>query len=161
MRRIVTSGTTWATLALLLGVGAGAGVAQDASPSKTKPVTIATQGSFFAGGTVITTANGQLFHGDHAYFQYQIPPDARDLPLVMWHGGGQSGKSWESTPDGREGYQTIFLRRGFAVYLLDQPRMGRAGRSTAGATLTPTGNAATVWNIFRLGIGASLPLPIK
>jgi hypothetical protein len=152
MRRSAISGTTWAMLALLLGAGAGAAPAQDVHSRETKPVAIARQGSFFAGGTVITTANGQLFHGDHTYVQYQIPPNARDLPLVMWHGGGQSAKSWESTPDGREGFQTIFLRRGFAVYILDQPRMGRAGRGTVGATLTPVGNAATVWNIFRLGI---------
>jgi hypothetical protein len=152
MQRFTTQRKTWATLALLLSIGAGPALGQKVPSDKAKPVTIARQGSFFAGGTVITTANGQLFHGDHTYIQYQIPPDARDLPLVMWHGGGQSGKSWESTPDGRDGYQTIFLRRGFAVYILDQPRMGRAGRSTAGATLTPTGNAATVWNIFRLGV---------
>jgi len=30
-------------------------------------------------------------------------------------------------PDGREGYQTLFLRRGFAVYIVDFPRRGRAG----------------------------------
>jgi len=34
---------------------------------------------------------------------------------------------WETTPDGREGYQTIFLRRGWAVYIVDFPRRGRAG----------------------------------
>ena len=77
-------------------------------------------------------------HGDHAYAQFQIPEHARRYPLVMWHGGGQFSKTWESTPDGREGYQTIFLRRGFAVYILDQPARGRAGRSTVGITITPT-----------------------
>ncbi len=42
----------------------------------------------------------------------------------MWHGFGEFGKTWETTPDGREGYQTIFLRRRFSVYLIDQPRRG-------------------------------------
>ena len=60
---------------------------------------------------------------------------ARRLPLVMWHGAGQSAKTWETTPDGREGYQNIFLRRGFAVYLLDQPRRGKAGRSAVAGTV--------------------------
>jgi len=32
------------------------------------------------------------------------------LPLVMWHGFGQFGKSWETTADGRESFQNIFLR---------------------------------------------------
>ena len=46
---------------------------------------------------------------------------------MLVHGGGGTGRVWETTPDGREGYQTIFLRRGFAVYIVDFPRRGRAG----------------------------------
>ena len=73
---------------------------------------------------------GQTLHGDHAYVFYQVPVNARKLPLVFWHGHGQSAKTWETTPDGREGFQNIFLRRRFPVYLIDQPRRGRAARST-------------------------------
>lgn len=118
------------------------------------PITIAKQGSFMVGGTVITSpTTGQTLHGDHAYVQFQIPLDVRDLPLVMWHGGGQSAKTWESTPDGREGYQTIFLRRGFAVYLLDQPRRGRAGRTGAPSPpLVPKPDEQDAFELFRLGI---------
>ncbi len=47
----------------------------------------------------------------------------------MWHGFGQFSKTWETTPDGREGFQNIFPRRRHSVYILDQPRRGRAGRS--------------------------------
>ena len=79
---------------------------------------------------------GQTFHGDHAYVFYQVPVNARTLPLVMWHGFGQFSKTWETTPDGREGFQTLFLRRGFPVYLIDQPRRGRAGRSTVPTTIS-------------------------
>jgi pimeloyl-ACP methyl ester carboxylesterase len=99
------------------------------------------QGSFFVGGTKVQvpgtldpfTANanasdaGQIYHYDHLYAQYQIPPNARRYPLVLVHGGGGTGRVWESTPDGREGYQSIFLRRGFPVYIVDFPRRGRAG----------------------------------
>jgi hypothetical protein len=70
----------------------------------------------------------------------------------MWHGHGQHSKTWETTPDGREGYQNIFLRRGFAVYTLDQPRRGRAGRSTEPVTLEPVPDEHTWFNIFRIGI---------
>ena len=46
----------------------------------------------------------------------------------MWHGIGQFSKNMgKRTPDGREGYQTIFLRRKFGVYVIDQPRRGNAG----------------------------------
>jgi alpha/beta hydrolase family protein len=83
---------------------------------------------------------------------YQIPVNPRELPLVMWHGGGQFGKTWESTPDGRQGFQTMFLRRGWGVYVLDQPRRGRAGRSTDSITITPVASEQDLFNVFRLGI---------
>ncbi len=85
------------------------------------------QGSFAVGGKVIQNEGtytgenfdnfkpypeGQSYHGDHAYVFYQIPDKARQLPLVFLHGAGQSSKTWETTPDGREGFQTIFLRKG-------------------------------------------------
>ena len=120
------------------------------------------QGSFAVGGTVITNAGvfdpvkmspeGQTFHGDHAYVFYQIPANARKLPLVFWHGYGQFSKTWETTPDGREGYQNIFLRRGFGVYVIDQPRRGDAGRSTQPITLSPVPDEQKWFDIFRVGI---------
>jgi hypothetical protein len=132
------------------------------SPKKQKPIEIQEQGSFAVGGTVITnpgtfdplnpTPAGQTFHGDHAYIFYQIPVNARKYPLVMWHGIGQFSKTWETTPDGREGYQTIFLRRGFGVYLIDQPRRGNAGRSTVGGTITATPDEQGWFGTFRVGI---------
>ena len=125
------------------------------------PLTIAAQGSFAVGGTVVQTpgtfqnnaptAEGQSFHGDHLYAFYQVPPDARPLPIVMLHGAYQSGRSWESTPDGREGFQTLFLRRGFPVYVVDQPRRGRAGNSTVAATLEPTPYDQLFFDQFRIG----------
>ena len=89
-------------------------------------ITIKEQGSFAVGGTVIKSpgtfdpikhgafnpanqaSEGQTLHGDHAYVFYQIPENARTLPFVFWHGFGQSAKTWETTPDGREGFQNIF-----------------------------------------------------
>lgn len=127
-----------------------------------RPMIIQEQGSFVVGGTLITspgtfdpynpTPAGQTFRGDHAYVFYQVPVKTRRYPLVMWHGIGQFSKTWETTPDGREGYQNIFLRRGFATYILDQPRRGNAGRSTAAATINPTPDEQQWFGIFRLGI---------
>ena len=82
------------------------------------------QGSFAVGGTVLTDSLGHKYHGDHAYVFYQKPVDARKYPLVFAHGVGQFSKTWETTPDGREGFQNIFLRKGFSTYLVDQPRRG-------------------------------------
>lgn len=129
---------------------------------KEKPLKIQEQGSFAVGGSVkvnpgtfdaiLRTPEGQTFHGDHAYVFYQIPVKARQYPLIMWHGYGQFSKTWETTPDGREGFQSIFLRRRFPVYLLDQPRRGNAGRSMAEATITPTPNDQFWFNVFRVGV---------
>jgi len=130
--------------------------------SKPGPLSIQEQGSFAVGGTVITnpgtfdpfnpTPDGQTYHGDHAYVFYQVPVNARKLPLVFLHGHGQFSKTWETTPDGREGFQNIFLRRGFGVYLIDQPRRGDAGRSTKPTTITPQPDEQFWFDNFRVGI---------
>jgi len=135
----------------------------------TGPLVIQKQGSFAVGGTVVPNSGtfdpikhgsynpvnqpseGQTLHGDHAYVFYQVPEKARKLPLVFWHGHGQSAKTWETTPDGREGYQNIFLRRRFPVYLLDQPRRGRAARSTKPVNITAAADEQLWFGIFRLG----------
>lgn len=127
-----------------------------------KPIVISKQGSFTVGGTSVTEPGsfdlndplkpmGQTFHGDHAYVFYQVPTNAKKYPLVFLHGAGQSKKTWETTPDGREGFQNIFLRREYPVYLLDQPRRGDAGRSTVAATITPTPDEQFWFTQFRIG----------
>ncbi|WP_244423883.1 alpha/beta fold hydrolase [Phyllobacterium sp. YR531] len=115
-----------------------------------EPIIIAEQGSFAVGGTVLQQGEASL-HGDHLYAFYQKPVDARKYPLVFWHGADQTAKTWETTPDGREGFQTLFLRWGYSVYLLDQPRRGRAGRSTVEMKIEPYLNDAMWFDIFRVG----------
>ncbi|SCB40446.1 alpha/beta hydrolase [Rhizobium hainanense] len=112
------------------------------------------QGSFAFAGTVLTAENGDTYHCDHGYVQYQIPPNARRYPLVLWHGAGLSGSQYESTPDGREGYRSIFLRRGYSVYIIDQPRQARAGRASKGSVALPDPlpTESIQFNILRLGI---------
>lgn len=121
------------------------------------------QGSFAFGGTVSEAAgefngyelfpssNGQTYHSDHGYAFYQIPINARKYPIVFLHGGGQSARSFETTPDGREGFQNIFLKKGFSVYLVDQPRRGRAGRSSVSTMVDVAPNEQYLFNWFRLG----------
>jgi pimeloyl-ACP methyl ester carboxylesterase len=127
-----------------------------------KAIMIAEQGSFLVGGIKTTEPgkfdlnnalkpSGQTFHGDHAYAFYQIPVSAHRYPLVFLHGAGQSKKTWETTPDGREGFQNIFLRRGYSVYLLDQPRRGEAGKSTVPAIITPAADEQFWFTQFRIG----------
>jgi hypothetical protein len=127
-----------------------------------EPLTIADQGSFAVGGETLSvpgtyvnntpTAEGQSLHGDHLYAFYQVPENAKPLPIVMWHGAFQSARSWETTSDGREGFQTLFLRKGYSTYLIDQPRRGRAGNSTEAITIEPAPNDQLFFDQFRLGI---------
>lgn len=130
--------------------------------SAMKPVTISDQGSFFAGGTVLETSGefdyshpmnpaGQTLHGDHAYVFYQKPMKAKKLALVFLHGAGQSAKTWETTPDGRDGFQNIFLSKGYSTYLVDQPRRGRAGRATVSGSVDATTNDQFWFTNFRVG----------
>ncbi|MCC2676733.1 MAG: hypothetical protein K0R58_3680 [Ramlibacter sp.] len=149
MRNFPFTRLTWALTpltALLVSACAG-------SPGGVRPdaLLVKEQGSFAVGGTVARRPDGRTFHGDHARVFYQLPPKARPLPLVLWHGAGQFSKTWETTPDGREGFQTVFLRRGFGVYVVDQPRRGGAGRSMQPGTITPEPDEQTWFNIFRLG----------
>lgn len=130
--------------------------------TQSAPLMIEQQGSFAVGGSVVRSAGtydptkagteGQTLHGDHAFVSYQLPPGARRYPLVFSHGNLQFSKTWQTTPDGREGFQNIFLRRGFGVYLVDHPRRGGAGQSTQALTLTPTTQDQTWFDIFRVGI---------
>ncbi len=71
------------------------------------PIILKTMGSLFFGGSVSKLDNGETFHGVHGYAQYFIPQNAHNYPIIMWHGIGQSGKSFETTPDGREGFMSI------------------------------------------------------
>lgn len=130
--------------------------------SPSKAMVIQEQGSFAISGSTMQekgtfaladalNVQGQTFHGDHAYVFYQIPKKTRKLPLVFLHGAGQSKKTWETTPDGRDGFQNIFLRNKFSVYLMDQPRRGEAGRSTVPMTIKPVADEQFWFTQFRIG----------
>ena len=65
------------------------------------------------------------------FVQYQVPHQRKHAyPIVMWHGGGQTGTNFLGTPDGRMGWAEYFLRQGYAVYVVDQPARARSGYYT-------------------------------
>jgi pimeloyl-ACP methyl ester carboxylesterase len=88
-----------------------------------EPLTIADQGHFFTGPQTVTGPAGTSVHGTHV--EYQTPADVRD-ELVLRHGGGGQALDMLTTPDGRPGWSTIFLRDRFPVYTVDRPGLGRA-----------------------------------
>ena len=138
-------------------VQAGAGADQEGV------LTIAEQGMFSAGGTVIQSdgtfdvsnyymsREGSTSHVDHANVLYQIPAQESGLPMVFLHGYGQSRMGWMTTPDGREGWSNLFLRKGHSVFLIDQPRRGEAGQTSVAGTISTEPSDQTWYTQFRIG----------
>ena len=90
------------------------------------PLTLAKASYFFVGGGIDTATEGSPMAG-HMYVEYMIPARQRHpYPIVMVHGGSQTGTNFTGTPDGREGWAQYFVRRGYAVYVVDQVARGRS-----------------------------------
>jgi hypothetical protein len=111
------------------------------------PIALKDMGSFHVGGREVTISgkpvrevtftpggvpakvdpNG-VYAVESMYVQYFVPQNERgSLPLLMWHGGGLTGVTYETTPDGREGWLNYFIKKGWTVYNSDAVERGRAG----------------------------------
>jgi pimeloyl-ACP methyl ester carboxylesterase len=91
-----------------------------------EPLVIANEGSFYAGGHYDRDHPSGHIVGQ-IYVDYRIPRDLRHpFPIVLVHGGNQAGAGWFSTPDGRPGWAQYFLRKGYAIYVVDQVARGRS-----------------------------------
>ena len=95
-------------------------------------------GSFFVNARTYKTdhAGSSLVTGkappgnikiNQMYVQYRIPAGRKHVPVIMVHGSGHTGMTYETTPDGREGWATYFLRKSFPVYVVDHAGRGRSG----------------------------------
>jgi pimeloyl-ACP methyl ester carboxylesterase len=145
------------------------------------PLVLKAQGSFFVGGEKVEQTQGELGNfgpGGHIavnqmYVRYMVP-QAGDgkLPVVMIHGATLTGKSWETTPDGRMGWDEYFVRKGHPVYVPDQVGRGRSGFDQAIFNNVRAGSAPpanqpewlrfsdeNVWTNFRFGTKAGVPFP--
>jgi hypothetical protein len=95
------------------------------------------------------------FEVGQMYVQYVAltSPRAR-YPLLLWHGGGLTGVSFETTPDGRAGWQWFFLRAGHDVYLSDSVERGRASWARY-PEIYPAEpifrTKKSLWELFRIG----------
>ncbi len=134
------------TKSWLAGIAATA-LASAGVAAELPPLEIASQGYLFAGGKYVDGPNGKFMAGQ-AYVEYQIPAKrTRPYPVVMIHGGGQSGSNFTGTPDGRPGWAQYFLTQGYSVYVMDQAGRGRA-RLDPSFGLTATSSVATIEQRF-------------
>lgn len=137
------------------------------------PLVIADQGSFFIGGrdvhstTLSTVAQyppvGTITVGQ-VYVRYQVPVGATPTKLVFIHGCCLTGKTWETTPDGRMGWDEYVVRKGYAAYVVDQAARGRSAADPSAIDSVKLGKTAPeqlpdvfsaghegAWTIFRFG----------
>ena len=122
MRRISATSHTARIVALV----AMSCLACTAAGAADEPLMIAKQGNFYVGGKYVESSGDTPMVGQ-TFVEYQIPQrQSHPYPIVMVHGGGQTGSGWISTPDGREGWAQYFLRRGYAIYIVDQVARGRS-----------------------------------
>src|SRR5689334_19985875 len=90
------------------------------------PLALARDGYFYVGGRLTTVKDKQYMTGQ-MYVEYRIPArKTHPYPIIMVHGGTMSGTNYTGTPDGREGWAQYFVRRGYAVYVVDQVGKGRS-----------------------------------
>lgn len=127
------------------------GRAQDLGKLNTPdtPIVLKALGSFYVGGRAVdrTAAEIGIYGGgsltvDQMYVQYMIPQNATKPAVVMIHGGTLSGKSFETTPDGRMGWYEYFARKGYPSYVVDQVGRGRSGFDYASFNNVRNGQAA-------------------
>ena len=139
-----------------------------------EPLTLQAQGSFFIGGRDVTSdtlstlpayAPSGTITVDQMYVRYEVPvAAARHYPLTLIHGCCLTGKTWETTPDGRMGWDEFFVRKGYPVYVVDQSWRGRSAGSVAAINAVKSGKSPpdqlptafsagheAAWAIFRFG----------
>jgi pimeloyl-ACP methyl ester carboxylesterase len=145
--------------------------------TQAEPLTIAKMGSMEAGGQIIDckTVDGGVLNNprqtpgrlvvDQIHASYLYPATQRyAYPILFNPGGGHSARFYDTTPDGREGWLTLFAREGFATYGVDRVNTGRSGSDVcklnavrlglapvADIPITNRYSAEAAWTIFRWG----------
>jgi pimeloyl-ACP methyl ester carboxylesterase len=177
--RALAAGTLIA--GLLVSAGDAAAQARKDVQTPDTPLVLKAQGSFFVGGDKVEQTPselGNLGPGGHItvnqmYVRFMVPLDGDGrVPVVMVHGATLTGKSWETTPDGRMGWDEYFVRKRHPVYVPDQVGRGRSGFNQAvfnnvrGGTATAGSQPGWlrfsdegVWPNFRFGTKAGAPFP--
>ena len=152
------------------------GLATSAASAQTKaPIMLRDMGSFHVGGRLIEISgqpikevvftpggvpakidpNGK-YQVEQMYVQYFLPQNRKGkLPLLLWHGGGLTGVTYETKPDGGEGWLAYFIRSGWDAYISDAMERGRSGWTNTfkgDAVFLPVGDP---WERFRIGPAGS------
>ena len=105
----------------------GASAASNTSIDQTMP--LRDEGMFFVNGELVLSnfpsagSGGNpptpaTFDVNQMFVHYRLSASNKHkIPIIMIHGPGLTGMSWETTPDGREGWGTYSTRQGFDTYI--------------------------------------------
>ena len=107
---------------------------------------------FTPGGVPAKVDPNGDYQVEQMYAQYFLPQNRKGkLPLLLWHGGGLTGVTYETKPDGGEGWLNYFLRKGWDTYVSDAMERGRSGwtdKFKGEPVFLPLGDP---WERFRIG----------
>src|SRR6202171_4324173 len=131
-------GTRGVIMSDILGVTLAAGltVATSVAAIAAEPIALRDMGSFHVGGRLVEITGKPVkevtftpggvpakvdpngtYQVEQMYVQYFLPVNETGAyPLLMWHGGGLTGVTYETTRDGRDGCLSEFQRKGWSVY---------------------------------------------
>jgi pimeloyl-ACP methyl ester carboxylesterase len=153
-------------LTLMATLAASSAFAQNAGP-----IPLRDMGSFHVGGRLLEVKGEPIkeivftpggvpakvdpngsYQVEQMYAQYFLVQNRKGkLPLLMWHGGGLTGVTYETKPDGSSGWLNYFLRAGWDTYISDAVERGRAGwtdKFKGDPVFLPLGDP---WERFRVG----------
>jgi hypothetical protein len=145
-------------------------------------------GSFFIPGSTHTIDTNEARGGgagvpypglsmiNQMYVQFMKPQaqnGKKHIPIAIVHGCCLSTKSWQTTPDGRMGWDEYFVRQGFDTYMIDQVGRARSGFDATKYNRVRTGEDPNVldlppiliasdqfaWNVFRWGTSTCTASP--
>ena len=131
-------------------IGGGPVSVSGLKPRRLRLTPLAPEREFPADGEYET---GQMY----VQYVHLIRPKAR-YPLLLWHGGGMTGATWESKPGGGAGWQSFFLNNGHDVYVSDAMERGRAGWSRFPEIYKGEPHFRSkqeAWGLFRFGLEGS------
>jgi hypothetical protein len=111
--------------------------------------------SFSVGMPAIKVDPNGEFEVEQMYVQYvKLAQPKGRVPILMWHGGGLTGVTWETKPDGKPGWQQWFLNAGYDVYVSDAVERGRASWARYPEIYKSEPMFRTkkeAWELFRIG----------
>jgi pimeloyl-ACP methyl ester carboxylesterase len=113
-----------------------------------RPCPLAAHEWFYVGGRYVERGDGtdaeSVMVGQMYVERFAPAEQKHDTPVVMIHGGGQTGTNFVATPDGRPGWLHDFLHAGYEVYVIDQPERGRSGRALANGATAKSNRSSTL-----------------